>query len=164
MKKGLPGCFAVIILAFGLLVVLGGYFRYMLTQPLLAASLSLPNDVEQGETIPLIVTVENPYKETVTLDSIDIDDALLAGFQVISIDPKPETTQHVPLLKQRTWNYGHKIQPGGSLVVTFQIKAVSPGRFSGDIDVCNPQQNFISLLADVIVNEGKAASRGEPGL
>ena len=54
---------------------------------------------------------------------------------------------------ERSWDFESVIQPGDSLSVTFQLKPVTEGRFSGDVDVCNPNQDFRTLFADVVVKK-----------
>ena len=40
------------------------------------------------------------------------------------------------------------VQPGETRSVTFQLRPVAEGRYSGDVDVCNPNQDFQTLLVD----------------
>lgn len=114
-------------------------------------------------TVTMVIAVTNVHSTPVTLDSIDIDDSFLAGFQIVSITPKPDDTTRVPILKQRSWEFGKPIPPGGSLSVIFTIKAVAEGRFSGDVDICNPNQDFKTLLADVIVKKQVPGNSSEAG-
>jgi uncharacterized protein (DUF58 family) len=150
MKKILLGCLGVALLT----AVLGaGLVLYWLLRerPVLESTLSLPTEVELDATVPMVITTTNGHSTPVTLDSIDVDDSFLAGFQVIRIEPEPEGTLHVPFLNQRSWAFATVVQPGDSLTVTFHLKPVAEGHFSGDIDVCNPSQDFETLLADVVV-------------
>jgi len=152
MKKAFLGCLgaALVILVVGGAMIWSWLFREL---PVLDATLSLPNEVEVESTVSMVVTATNSHSRSITLDSIDVDDSSLAGFQVISIDPKPKDTMHVPIVNQRSWEFGAEIQPRESLSVTFHLKSVSQGHFSGDVDVCNPNQDFTTLLADVVVKE-----------
>jgi uncharacterized protein (DUF58 family) len=150
MKRTVLGCLAValLIVAAGTVFVWFWLFRAL---PVLDASLSLPREVALESTVPLVITVTNPHEKSVTLDSIDIADSLLSGFQVVSIEPDPTETYHIPIFDQRSWTFGESVMPGGTLSVTFHLRAVQAGHFSGDIDVCNPNQNCTTLLADVVV-------------
>lgn len=51
------------------------------------------------------------------------------------------------------------VQPGESLAVTFRLKSIAGGRFSGDVDICNPNQDFTTLFADVVVKEERSNNR-----
>jgi hypothetical protein len=152
MKKTLLGGFGVALL----IVVVGAgliwlwLFREL---PTLDATLSVPDEVRLDSSVDMIVIGTNPHKKAIALGSIDIDDSFLSGFQVVSIDPKPTDTNHVPVLNQRSWDFNKSIQPGQSFSVTFKLKGVIEGHFSGDIDVCNPNQDFKTLLADVVVRK-----------
>lgn len=150
MKKVLIGCLVVLLIALVLVVFLF-WLVFIRELPKLEAALSLPGEVTLGSTVDMVVTASNEQKLPVILDSIDIDESLFRGFQVVRIEPEPKDTFRVPILNQRGWSFGKEIQPGESISVTFQLKAVTEGRFSGDVDVCNPSQDFKTLLADVIV-------------
>jgi len=97
------------------------------------------------------VTVTNPHAQAVTLDSIDVSKSFLSGFQVVAVDPAPTETYDIPFTDQRSWTFNHEVLPEQSLSINFELKAVQAGHFSGEIDVCNPNQDFRTLYADVLV-------------
>jgi hypothetical protein len=146
----------VLILFIGAVLI---WFWLIRELPALDASISLPSETELGSTISMTITANNPHDKPVVLDSIDIDDSFLTGFQVVSIDPKSSNTTHV--FGQRSWDFGQSVPSGKSMVVRFELKAVQQGRFSGDVDVCNPNQDSKSLLADVIVKESVPSHKTE---
>jgi hypothetical protein len=135
------------------IAVVGIGFWLLRELPAPDADLSLPLEAELNSTISMVVTVSNPHDEVVTLDSIDIDESFLEGFQIISIDPKPTDTNNVPFIGQRSWSFGKQLPPGESLAVAFEMKPIAEGRFSGDVDVCNPNQDFTTLYAEVTVTK-----------
>ncbi|MHC4248606.1 MAG: hypothetical protein ACYS9X_05700 [Planctomycetota bacterium] len=151
--RAVLGCLGAALLAavVGVVLIWFCLFREL---PKLDAKLSLPSEATLESTMTMVVTANNPHQEPVTLDSIDIDDSFLAGFQVVSIDPEPTDTASVPIVDQRSWTFGKAIPPGESHSVTFHLRPVSEGHFSGDVDVCNPNQDFKTLLADVVVKKG----------
>jgi hypothetical protein len=152
MKKVVFGCLgATAIIAVALAV--GVWFLLFRELPVLDASLSIAPEVEIGSTVTMVISATNTHKKPVTLDSVDIDNAFLAGFQVVGVDPKPEGTTRVPIVNQRSWGFGKRVSPGKVFSVTFTLKAVADGHFSGDVDVCNPNQDFKTLLADVVVTK-----------
>ncbi len=152
MKAFALGCLALLLAA---VLLLGAcvWYVFLREEPRLEARLAAPPTVVSGEPFDLAVVAVNPNRGPVTLDSIDIDDAFLEGFQVLGVDPHARSTRHVPLLEQRTWAFGFPVAPGGERTVTYRLRPVRAGRFAGSIDVCNPAQDFVSLYADIIVGE-----------
>lgn len=152
MKKVVIGCLGALALAAagGAFLVWFWLFRDL---PVLEAALSLPLEAETDSTVTMVVTVTNVHKRAVTLDSIDIDNGFLEGFQVVSIEPRPTDTMRIPVIDQRSWEFGRAVAPGETVAVTFTMRAVAAGRYSGDIDVCNPNQDFKTLYADIIVRK-----------
>jgi hypothetical protein len=148
-------------LALGCLVIAGvavfsvfSVAKYALRElPMLESELTAPSMVTLDEPITLVVTATNKNQEAVTLDSIDVDNAFLSGFQVLEVNPEPTESSDIPLLDQRTWAFGRSIPPGGQVAVAFKLKPVQTGHFVGDIDVCNPTQDFSTVYADIVVRE-----------
>jgi hypothetical protein len=151
MKKILVGCLAVALLL--VVLVVAGVWWMLRTTPALEATLTLPLEAQLEAPVDMVVTATNPHAKPVTLDSIDIDDAFLAGFQVVRIEPEPEDTTELPVLDQRSWAFNKVVPPGGTLAVTYTLRPVAEGRFTGSVDVCNPTQDFKSLFADIIVKK-----------
>ncbi len=149
MKKALI-IVLVTFLAVGAVLTVAG-FMFFREKPKLEASIEIPAEIALGSTVSLVVKVSNPHQKAVGLDSVDVADSFLAGFQVLSVEPKPTGTTHVPVLDQRSWDFGRAVPPGGKLTVTFTLKAVAEGHFSGDLDVCNPSQDFTTHVVDVVV-------------
>ena len=126
------------------------------------AALSIPPEVQLDAPVTLVITATNTHEKAVTLDSIDIEDSFLAGFQVVDIDPPPEETMHLPFVNQRSWTFSRMLAAGEACSVSFTLKPVVAGHFSGDVDVCNPNQDFTTLFADVVVKHGPEAPNPEP--
>jgi hypothetical protein len=152
MKKIIIGCLGAIVLVAVVLVVVVCFWVFH-KSPLLDATMTVPLEAELESPVKMVITVTNTNNTPVTLDSIDVSDSFLSGFQVVTIDPKATDTTHVPILKQRSWDFGKPISPGRSLSVTFELKPVKEGRFSGDVDVCNPNLDSTTVLADVVVKK-----------
>jgi len=157
MNKTVVGCLIAAALAVILPVLAIGIWLVR-EAPMLDASLSVPPQVALDSTAIMVVTTTNPHPKPVTLDSIDVDDSFLAGFQVVRIDPEPVDTMHI--FGQRSWTFDQSVAPGDSLEVRFELRAVQEGHFSGDVDVCNPGFDFMTVVADVVVTE-EADVRGE---
>lgn len=152
MKRVIIGCLGATALLVAV-AALGLWFLLFRDLPVLDATLSLPSEVAMESTMSMVITATNPHKEPVTLDSVDIDDSFLAGFQVVAIVPEPIETTHVPLINQRSWSFEKQVEPGDSISVSFELKPVMEGHFSGDVDVCNPNQDFSTLFADVVATK-----------
>jgi hypothetical protein len=160
MKKliiGLLAGAATTVTIVGLVI----YFWFFRKTPALDASLSVLQDVGLDATVALTVTATNSHNQPVILDSIDIDDSFLAGFQVITVEPKPSSTTHLSLGHQRSWDFGNSVSPHGTQAVIFTLRAISEGHFSGDVDVCNPNQDYKTVLADVVVKNKHSTDHGE---
>ena len=127
----------------------GIWFIFFRDLPALDATLAAPTTVIAGETLALTVTASNPHPQTVILDSVDIDDSLLEGFQVVGVTPRARDTSHI--FHMRTWSFGKAVPPGMVQTIRFDLRAIEAGHFSGDIDVCNPNQDFVTLLGDIVV-------------
>jgi len=144
------GCVAALIMAS---IAATGACLFFVGQetPQLAAALDLPHEAAVGETIQLVIHASNPHQESVTLDSVDIDDALLEGLQVLEVEPTPTGTIALGFLEQRSWTFDHSIPSTGQLEVVFTMRAIQPGRYTGNVDVCNPRQDFTSLYGDIVI-------------
>ena len=149
MKQIAIGCLAAVVLMAVFLTAVGLWLLREL--PVLTPSISAPSVVQLDSELKLVVTASNSHTESIVLDSIDIDDSFLEGFQVVEIAPVPKDTMHI--FGMRSWEFGITVSPGESQEVEFTMKAVQEGHFSGDVDVCNPNQDFTTVIADVVVRE-----------
>jgi hypothetical protein len=149
MRSMTIGCFSVSAAA--ILGVAGLVIWMFVDLPMLDASLSHPTIVQLDSTFNLCVSVSNSHNTVVTLHSIDIEDSFLEGFQVVSITPEDTDTMH--LLGMRNWDFGIRIDPGQSLDICFELKAVQEGHFSGDVEVRNPHHDDVTLVADIVVRK-----------
>lgn len=153
MKALLIGCLSLVLMA---IVAIGlGVAWLFIERPTLDGSLDMPLQVTVGETFHATITASNGHDKTVTLDSIDISDTLLAGVQISSIEPDPESTTRVPVLDQRSWAFNTPVEPGATMTVRYTLRAVREGHFTGDIDLCNPSQDFFTLYGDLVIVEGE---------
>lgn len=142
------GCGALALVG-ALMVVAVVLFFVLYTSPKLAATVQQPSAAALNSQFTLAVVATNREQQPIKLDSIDIDDSFLKGFQVVEVDPAPASTMHI--LNQRSWGFEQAIQPGQGVTVTFTLKAVEKGHFSGDIDVCNSTQDCTTVIGDVVV-------------
>lgn len=135
------------------IVITSASWYFIREKPILDSTLSVPSETGLENTITLTITSTNNHSDPILLDSIDISDSLIDGFQVLSVDPQPIDTMHLPLFNMRSWEFSKSVPPGESIVVNFELKSVRKGRFTGDVDVCNDNQDFQTLYADIIVKD-----------
>ena len=144
---------------FLLLLFIGFVIWCFLEFPALEGSISSPEVVGLDETFSMVITATNTTEKKITLDSIDFEDSFLEGFEVVATQPKPKDT--LSILGIRSWEFGTSVGPGESVDVEFTLKAVELGHFYGDVDICNPNQDFFTLIADVEVREEPSGVDGE---
>jgi hypothetical protein len=142
---------AVSLLALVGLAVVGlvGLFLIVPEQPTLDVRVNAPETVPMGKEFDLVLHTRNLHDEPIRLDSIDVDLAFLEGFEVVSVDPTPSDV--MDFLGQRCWSFADTVSPGEGLDVTYRLKAVQPGHYAGDMDVCNPAQDFTTVVPNVEV-------------
>lgn len=151
MKKLVIGLsIAALLLMF---VAVAGWYLLIREQPLLDAELSVPLQVKVGEAFEMVVETSNPHSRQVSLDSIDIDHTLLQGFQVLAVEPSQHQTENLPFLDQRSWIFEQWVSPGDEYDVTFKLKPLEAGHFTGNVDVCNSNYDWKSLYADIVVED-----------
>jgi hypothetical protein len=126
-------------------------------KPTFEVTLVVPDELTVGQPFALVVDVKNPHGSAIKLDSVDVADTLLKGFQVVSVEPSAKDTMHVPLLDQRSWSFETSVAAGATHRVTFNLKPLLAGRFSGNVDACNPGQDCASTFADLVVGLRKPA-------
>ena len=154
MRKVVVGCLVVFVLAS--LVGAVACWYVLRKRPQLGATLELPPIARAGQTISLVARLDNPHDRPVTLDSVDIAESFLEGFQVLRVEPRPTDTMRVPLVNQRSWSFGQAVPAGGKMAVTFTLRCLRAGHFTGTVDTCNPSQDCTSLFGDVDVQAGSA--------
>lgn len=125
-----------------------GLFR---VDPQLDAELRMPDEITVDQAFDLVVDLKNPHEKAVTLDSIDVDSALIKDFQVVKITPTPTDTMRIPVVDQRSWSFGKAVPSQGALQVSFTLRPLKAGHYTGNVEVCNPNQDCTSLYADIAV-------------
>jgi len=161
MKRWILGCLA----AAGLLTLAsaaGCWYFFVREAPMLKAGLELPDRLEVGTAVAMVIRLSNPHTAAVTLDSIDVSDSLLEHFQVIAVEPEAKDSFHVPLIDQRSWTFSESVPAGGGFAVTFALVPIAPGHFTGNVDACNPTQDCRQTSVDVVVVPAAEPSAGGP--
>ncbi|MDR1283643.1 MAG: hypothetical protein LBK99_22905 [Opitutaceae bacterium] len=117
--------------------------------PPFQVQIEYPARVAHGETFRLAIRTANPHTSRTTLESIDIYDSLLSGFEIVEVSPAAEAPQKT--LDFHSFYFNRPLQPSDSLDVVFTLKAKRKGFHGGDIDVCTPMQDFATLSTGIVV-------------
>lgn len=113
----------------------------------------VPLDVVVGETFELVVNVRNEReRQPLALSDIDIGEEYLVGFAVISTEPTPESSMHIPLDNSRSFTFGVSIPAGEAKAFTFKLRAEKAGIYRGDVDICEGSR-FITTMAQTVVKD-----------
>ena len=119
-------------------------------------TLESPDTIALGEEFDLVLVAKNTTLEPIQMDSIDIDNAFLAGFEVVSVSPQP--TGDLDIGVQRSWTFNESIPAGASLTFTYRLKPTRVGRFAGSLDVYNATMDSASVIAAIQVESAETGS------
>jgi hypothetical protein len=146
----LIGCGVVIIFSFCSCFVFGaasiGLLSRFAAEPEdLSVEYQMPYTTRVGEEFELILTLRNTGSAPITVDDIDLDQALtgsiLDGAIVLASEPYMERDYSIPGIK--TYYYKRPILPGATEVVIFKLQAVEAGEFGGSVGVYVGDQSVI---------------------
>lgn len=93
----------------------------------------VPADAVVGEAITLQVVVTNELDRQRTIGNIDIADAFLEGFNVLSVEPPAKSQSRI--MGYTSYSIVTTVPPQGETTVTFTLEPAAPGSFVGDIDI-----------------------------
>lgn len=123
-------------------------------RPGFVVEVEAPAVVDVGETLDLVVEVSNPTDTAIELGSIDIYHSLLEGFQVLSLDPLPVDEGSSDEYRTAWWE--ETLSPGGDFRYQLELRAVKAGTWTGDVDACTPEENYVTRIVTIHV-EGDGA-------
>src|SRR5262249_44792468 len=132
------GCGVIAVLALAVVIAIVA-FLVNASKDVEGGAVSADNvsDVVGGQTFDLQITVTNERpKKVMSLSDVDVAEDYLSGFTVVSIDPKPKSSQHVPIDNSRSFHFGINIPPHSAQTFKFTLRAEKAGNFSGDVDAC----------------------------
>jgi hypothetical protein len=131
----------------GIIVAL--YFQQSSGEEPFHVTADLPERVRVGEAVSLRLSITNPADEPRILDSVDVYESFLEGLEVRALTPHPAETNRI--LDFTTYSYSRTLAGGESITLVFDYVATKPGYFSGDVDVCTPEQDYTTVRATISV-------------
>lgn len=135
------------------------YFWGFSERPSFEVRVDHPEVVDLGEEFEMKVTVENTGADEVNLANIDVYEGLLDGFEIISMTPKPRSTEKI--IGYHSYGVSQKLAPGKSHDLNFKLRAKEVGYWAGDVDACNTMQNMVTHYTEIEVVD-PAAVTAEP--
>ena len=131
-------------------VILFGMSTLSGSAPDFRVQIDAPDMVQVSETFQVVVSVTNPTDHTVEIGSIDVYHSFLEGFEFVGASPAPADVEDIWDFK--TFWFNHTLDPGERRDYALDLRALTPGVWSGDVDVCTPEENFITNRLVVRVN------------
>ena len=95
--------FLVGVIAGVILTIVAVFAIVSRVEPSLSPEVQVPGQVRIGEEFELRVVSQNPHETEVQLHSIDIDEAFLAAFDIMSIDPLPTDSMSLFFVDQYSY-------------------------------------------------------------
>lgn len=126
--------------------------------PRFYVEMEYPDTVAVGEEFDLTFSVKNRDLGSRTLNSIDVHDDFLGGFEVVSITPSPGSRED--LWGYGIFNFDESIKASDALIVTMKLRARNVGLWSGDVDFTNPLENYVTRVPEIEVQDSAAAGSG----
>ena len=147
MGKVLLGIAVGVVFAVAILVAL----VTLLSGPELSVRISTPNSILVGETFTIVLHLSNPHSEPVTLDSVDIDNAAFATFEVISVTPEPSELSPITIIGRHSWTFQRVLEPATTETVEFEFRANLVGSYQIPLGVCNSYQDCSRTPVPILV-------------
>ena len=150
------GCLGALV-AFGLMAACGvGACLYLVRDPdEIEVVLEKNGEAVVGGLSDLIVQIRNVSGSTVTIGDVDIDDTLLSGFTVESVEPPPKSSTQVSFLDARSHTFDLAIPPFETRALRFRLRGVREGIHRGDVTVYVGLRSR-SLVGEIAVGPGGA--------
>lgn len=125
---------ALALTCIGAMVVGGIWFAGQVGPPEgITTTITMPDSVYVGDSFDIVVTVTNQLDHARTIMDLDIYEPLLDGTSVASVEP--EYTNLDTGLGSATYTMDLTLEAGSSVDITLKAVAVTPGVYTGDIDV-----------------------------
>jgi hypothetical protein len=119
--------------------------------PKFFVEMEYPDTVVSGQEFDLVFEIENRDSGSRTLNSIDMHDDFLGGFEVVSITPSPGSRED--LWGYQIFNIDESIKSSDTLNITMRLRAETVGFWSGDVDFTNSLENYVTRVPEIEVED-----------
>lgn len=128
---------------------LGYYALVMRTEPDFHVAVDHPDTVVVGEEFDVIISVESTNGKSLNLHTIDLDNDLLEGFEIVSMDPKPGSK--IQVIDMTSYTLRPQVRATTKHDFTLRLRATKTGSWGGDIDCCTALGNFLTTHTSIDV-------------
>jgi hypothetical protein len=101
----------------------------------LVVKLRCPDPVGLGDAFTLELLVRNDHLVPITLDSVDLDEELMAGFELLDLVPAPDEQPVRDEAPGLCVDLELEVPAQSSRRVAFELRARRPGNYTGEISV-----------------------------
>ena len=147
------GCLGVAILGTVIGGAIGVWLWHVAEDPEgLWITVEAPLDVQIGETFKLVVTASNRLTDhELELGDLDITDAYLKGFAIVSVSPDPKSTDIDTFNDCTTTRFAATVAPGSTARFEFELRAERVGKYRGLVYQYLGMQ-FVSAIVETTVS------------
>jgi hypothetical protein len=150
---------SVAVSLFWILAIAGLAYYFTRNTPSFAVKIDAPSHAEVGETITVQMKVRNPNNKMLTLSTIGVENSLFDGFKVTGVSPSASVA---PGLGSSIYYFSKTLSPDETVDVAFDLEAVKPGVWTGNVDFSDPSSSFITSSTTIRVDEvGKGPKETE---
>jgi len=114
-----------------------------------------PGTVEAGQEFVITVNLTNSGTKDITVDQIQIPNNLLAA--AVGMGTEPASSSQVDYTDATAYEFALLLAPGESKAVNFHFKSLTPGDYSGDLDVVVGTRRKTAGVR-VVISEAQVAS------
>jgi hypothetical protein len=126
-----------------------GYWALYNEPPRFDVAVDCPPEVVLGEVLKAKVSVKNDGGKNLKLENLDVYRELLDGFEILSVNPKPRTTERI--VDYISYGFSRSLKPGETFDFEIEMRAKEIGVWGGDIDACTTMQTFITHYTEIEV-------------
>jgi len=119
------------------------------TSPLLDVGVEIPTSATLDSIFYMKISISNPHSELVTLGNVDIPNAFLESFEVVTVTPRPIDDSPISGFGTNTWYFDVEVQPETTKIITFDVRPTARGRHVIEFYVCNSTEDC-TLIAKPI--------------
>lgn len=145
------------IAGFGTAVVSGKALETAASPPeAVEVAIDAPSSVAVGEEFTVVVRVKDHLGQARRVGDIDFSTEFLGGFEVVSVDPAPNSS--TVMMGYYVYTMNQMVDAGAERAFTFRLKGRAPGVYSGTCDVyVDSDVRYLSSGVAVVVTAASPA-------